>query len=319
MLIVLSEALRDSHLQKPLSPKARDALINLSTATYDAKHLVTGSRRLFEDLQKLDLDREPTRRFKEASAYIADAQALRLKVPTYLHVQPIGHAAHVETTASQSGVNQVVFNVPLDYFADSGRAVCSFLIGENVHDTDIYALMGEAYATQLRGFRCVLAKADGHGEVTPQTFESFARQDFAVLCVVDSDRREPDANVGRTAADAIDLHEVLRAQGKVATVHVLPCRELENLLPAALVTEALPPGPRDPQRSKVLSQKHRLGKADFDDLKDLVKLDRVAEYLARCPSRERANLCFSGGAHEAVREVGALVWSFGLAARKGRL
>ena len=81
MLIVLSESLRDRDLRVPLLSRAQDALVNLSTAAYDQKHLVTGSRRIFDDLQKLGLDPGPSRRFKEASAYVADGQALRSKGP----------------------------------------------------------------------------------------------------------------------------------------------------------------------------------------------------------------------------------------------
>lgn len=317
MLIVLSESLRDRDLRVPLSSRAQDALVNLSTAAYDQKHLVTGSRRIFDDLQKSGLDPGPSRRFKEASAYIADAQALRSKVPTYIQVQPVGHAAQVELLSSAEAVKQVVFNVPLDYFADSGRAGCSWLVGEDLHDIDIYVILGETSAAQFRGFRCALRRADGHGGGTPQTFELLARQGLPVLCIVDSDKDDPTASMGQTAADAVNRHDILRALGKVATVHVLPCRELENLLPAALVTQALPPEPRDPHRLKVLAQQHRLGTVDFAELKDLVKLDQVREHLARLPSQERARLCFSTDAHEALREVGTLVWSFGLA-RRGR-
>jgi len=318
MLIVLSELLREDDLRMPLSQRARDALINLSTAAYEGKHLLAGSRRIFENLQELGLDDEPSNRFKEATAYIADAQTLRSKIPAYIHVQPIGQSPHVEIVSTPSVTGQIVFNVPLDHFADSEQVGRSWLMAEHIHDADSYAAFGQAYAQRFRGFRCALRKADGHGGATPHTFESFAEQDMSVLCIVDSDRHDPTAKLGQTATDALARQETVRARGKVATVHILPCRELENLLPAALVVEALPEDPKHPHRVKVLAQQHRLGKIDFDELKELVKLEQVSATLTRLPARECAKLCFSTHACAALEEVSALVCSFGLASRRGR-
>ena len=318
MLIVLSESLREDDLRMPLSQRARDALINLSTAAYEGKHLLAGSRRIFENLQELGLDDEPSNRFKEATAYIADAQTLRSKIPAYIHVQPIGQSPHVEIVSTPSVTGQIVFNVPLDHFADSEQVGRAWLMAEHIHDVDSYVAFGQAYAQRFRGFHCALRKADGHGGATPHTFESHAKQDMSVLCIVDSDRHDPTAKLGQTATDALARQETVRAHGKVATVHVLPCRELENLLPAALVVEALPEDPKHPHRVKVLAQQHRLGKIDFDELKELVKLDQVSATLTRLPARECAKLCFSTHACAALEEVSALVCSFGLASRRGR-
>ena len=318
MLIVLSESLRERDLQTPLAQRARDALINLSTGAYEGKHLVAGSRRIFDDLQKLGLDQKTSDRFQEATAYIADAQTLRPRVPAYIHVQPVGQKSHVEIVSTPHVTGQIVFNVPLDHFADSERVGRSWLMGEHIHDADSYVAFGEAYAQRFHGFRCSLRRADGHGGATPQTFESLAKQDMPVLCIVDSDRYDAAASLGRTAADAVLRKEALHAHGKVATVHVLPCRELENLLPAALVINALPEDPKHPHRVKVLAQQHRLGMADFDELKNIVKLDEVSTYLARLPARECARLCFSTPTPAALEEVSALVCSFGLASRRGR-
>lgn len=318
MLIVLSELAREDDLQMPLSQRARDALFNLSTAAYEGKHLLAGSRRTFADLQKIALGPVPSGRFKEASAHLADAQTLRSKIPAYIHVQPIGQSPHVEIVSTPGVTGQIVFNVPLDHFADSEQVGRSWLMAEHIHDVDTYAAFGQAYAQRFHGFRCALRTADGHGGATPHTFESYAKQDMSVLCIVDSDRHDPTAKLGQTATDALARQETVRAHGKVATVHVLPCRELENLLPAAIVVEALPEDPKHPHRVKVLVQQHRLGKIDFDELKELVKLDQISAYLTRLPARECAKLCFSTHTCAALEEVSALVCSFGLASRRGR-
>jgi hypothetical protein len=319
MLIVLSEALRSRDLQAPLSAAARDALLNLSTAAYGGKHLVTGSRLLFGELQQLAvLGPMVTGRFKNASAFISDANALRSKVSAYIRVHPIGHTAQVEIAQTDGAEPQLIFSLPLDYFADAERAGCSWLVGEHLRDATTYVALGKAYATKFRGFDCALREMDGHGGATPQTFRSLAEHGLSVLCIVDSDRTEPAAPLGQTAVQALACHEALRSLAKVATVHVLPCRELENLLPAALVLDVFPNDPKNPHHAQVHVQQRRLGGVDFAELKDLVKLEHVSAHLAKLSARKCAELCFSRNVHAALLTVGTLVWSFGLASRQGR-
>ena len=318
MLIVLSESLRDHDLQAPLTDRARDALLNLSTVAYQRQHLVSGSRRMFKEIQQLAaLGKPATDRFHEASALLTDADALRHKVLAYVHVKPAGQAPNVEVD-TRAGANQIVFNVPLDYFADSGRTDRSWLIGENLRDTDTYVALGEAYAKRSPGFLCTLKKSDGHGGATAQAFALLARQDSWTLCLVDSDRCAPAADLGQTASDTIKSLADLRAQGKIAHAHVLPCRELENLLPTALVIDALPEASDHPDRIRVTAARARLGGLDFADVKDLVKLEQVRDYLVRLRPDQRASRYLAHNMHAGLEEVVGLVWSFGLGARRGR-
>lgn len=318
MLIILSESLREQDLREPLAARARDALLNLATAAYGGKHLITGSRRLFGELQQLaPLRPVHAGRFKEASALITEAQALRSKVSAYVMVEPIGSKPRIDLVHS-AGATQTIFNVPLDYFGDAERTGRSWFVGEDPRDITIYITLGEAYATRFRGFPCALNKMDGHGGATANTFELLAKQDKAVLCIVDSDRSASTGALRGTAAAAVECHERMKAHGKIAALHVLPCRELENLLPADVVTDALPGDLKHPHRVNVLANQHLLGLVDFAELKHLVKLEQVSEHLARLKLHACAALFFSRNVHSSVEEVGALIWSFGLASRKGR-
>ncbi len=316
MLIFLSESLREQELRAPLAPRVRDALLNLSTAAYEGKHLVTGSRQLFGELIQLaSLGPAATGRFRDASALITDAQALRQSVSAYIRVHPVGREPRVELDGPAS---QIVFNLPIDHFSDSEHVASSRLMGENLRDAVAYVALGEARASQFRGFFCVLKGVEGHGGGTPQAFRVLAEQDAVVLCLVDSDQTDPSASLGRTATDALDCHDLMRALGKVATVHLLPCRELENLLPRSLVLDALPKDPKNAHRVRVWAEQHKLGLVDFVDLKHLVHLQDVSDHLATLTAHKRAELCFAGNVHPALEEAGTLIWSFGLASRRGR-
>lgn len=321
MLIVLSESLRARDLRSPLAPAVRDALLNLSTAAYEGKHLLAGSRLLFGDLQQLTVLGPVTAgRFKEASTVTAEALALRDSVAALIRVEPVGSAPSFERLTTATGAAQYVFHLPLDHFADSARVGSSCLVGEHLRDVTTYIALAEAVAASspYRGLRCTLRAVDGHGGETHQTFLLSTEQEGAVLCIVDSDRSDASSPPGSTATALLSCCDGVWVRDRAAAVHVLPCRELENLLPARLVLDALPGDPKDTHRNHVLAQQHRLGLADFEELKHLVKLQQVSEHLRKLTPMKRAEAYLREPVHPALREVSALAWSFGLAPRRGR-
>lgn len=319
MLIVLSDSLRVRDLRPPLARDARDALLNLSTAAYEGTHLLAGTRLLFGDLQQLtELGPVVTGRFKEASPGGAEAMALTTSVAAMIHVEPLGSPPRVAHRDPGTAQEQVVFHLPLEHFAESSRSGCSYLLGEHSRDATFYIALGEAAATRHRGLHCNLRCADGQGGATFRTFRLLVDQGNCVLCIVDSDRGQPADPLQQTAKDVLGCGEAARSQGKVAMTHVLPCRELENLIPAALVLDSLPQDPRNPTRLRVLAGAARLGLADFAELKDIVKLEDISEHFRRLSPHKRAELCLSGDVHPALDSVRSHIWSFGLASRRGR-
>lgn len=319
MLIVLSDSLRVRDLRPPLARDARDALLNLSTAAYEGTHLLAGTRLLFGTLQQLtELGPVVTGRFKEASPGGAEAMGLTTSVATMIHVEPLGSPPRVAHRDPGTAHEQVVFHLPLEHFAESSRIGCSYLLGEHSRDATFYVALGEAAATRHRGLRCNLRCADGQGGATFRTFRLLVDQCNCVLCIVDSDRDHATDVLKQTAAQVVACCESARAACKVAMAHVLPCRELENLIPPRLVLDALPNDPRDPRRIRVLAAESRLGLADFAELKELVKLEDISEHFRRLSPHKRAELCLSGDVHPALENVRSHIWSFGLASRRGR-
>ncbi len=319
MLIFLDESLRDDQLRPPLAPLAIDALLNLATAAYEGKHLLCGSRLLFGDLHRLsELGSVAAARFREASLTGTEAIRLRSSLAASIHVHPIGAEPRFELLVAVDGEPlQFVFHLPLSYFSDSARLGLPWLIGEHPRDATTYVALGRAFVAPYKSLRCNLRKADGHGGATHQTFELMIQQRETALCIVDSDRTSPSSPVGQTATKVRECRSKLKAD-QVAAAHVLPCRELENLLPEALVIDTLPEDPQEPHRVRVLEHRHRLGNADFSDLKDLVKLEQISEHLARCTPHEAARLCLAKPVHPALQTLSNLVGSFGVASRRGR-
>lgn len=319
MLIALSDSLRHGDLRRGLARDARDALINLSTAAYEGNHLIAGSRLLFGDLQQLaELGPIVTGRFKEASARGAEALALVSEAAAVVRIEPIGTPPSIDCRGAGTAKEQLAFHVPLDHFKESVRLGPSWIVAEHSRDLLIYISLGEAAVTRHRGLRCNLRGADGHGGATHRTFQNLAEQQGCVLCIVDSDRTGPGEPMSQTATQVTTCRDTARAACKVATAHVLPCRELENLLPKALVLDALPNDPKDPHRLRVLASEDRLGRVDFEDIKDLVKLQEISEHFARLTPPKRAQLCFTEGSSAALSDVGKLVLDFGVASQRGR-
>lgn len=321
MLIVLSETLRARDLRTPLTPAVRDALINLSTAAHEGMHLIAGSRLLFGELQQLaGLGSQAQARFKAASAAIDDAFALRDIVSALIRVEPRDVAPSCERLTAPGHPVQLVFHLPLDFFADSARVGSSCLIGEHLRDAQIYITLGKAISAvkRYRGLHCILRARDGHGGETPHTLRLDAAQEGCVLCVVDSDRDSADGPLGTTAtATLAGLTDGCIAD-KPAAAHVLPCRELENLIPPALVLGALTHPPAAMLRAQVEAHSHRLGLGDFADLKHLVKLQCVCDHLAAITPHKVAEAYLRQPIHPALHEVSTLAWSFGLAAHRRR-
>lgn len=318
MLIHLSDELRTNDLnRRPLAPAARDALINLSTAVYEGKHLVSGSRLTFGELKQLsELGSVACDRFKAASSLVTDAEELRSRIPAHILVRSLGHPPAVESLSDA----RLMFHVPLDHFADSDRTSSSWLVAEESYDMAVYRALGCAFATRSRGFRCMLRTLPGHGGDIHWRFAKLA-DDGCVVCFVDSDRTAPDAPLGNTAADALARRAELWARGKIAAVHVLPCHELENLLPAPLVLASLPRDPKNQERDKILANQACLGLVDHVDLKALTSkrlLEWASVHIQTLTDRKLAEMCCSVTAHPALLAVSELAWSFGLATKPGR-
>lgn len=316
MLIALTEALR-ADLRAPLDRKARDALINLATAAYEGKHLLAGSRRMFGDLQQLaELGQRAADQFKEAGPGGSEARGLIASAAAFVQIAPLRTHPRVEHLHADR--EQIVFHLPLDHFADTIRAERPWIVAEHKTDVDLYHALGETAAARRKGLGFGLRRQDGHGGKLHHSFKERIDEGCAVLCVADSDRYHAEDSPKQTATNVLACCEAAQARGKLAAAHVLPCRELENLIPADLVIEAVSADPAYPGRVHVLAARDRLGLADFADLKDLVRLPIVRDYFLKLRDVERARLCFTDPPNTALEAVAALVWSFGVASRRGR-
>lgn len=322
MLIAFSDSLIQSRdLTKDMCDDARDALVNLSTAVYEGHHVISCSPQTLGRVLELgdNLGVLAVERFRQAKRVLKDSNALKPQMWSYVEVQESGTPPSVVVRSQQ--VWPIIFRVGLDYFRRSQQAQAASMVGEDERDSKMYQALGAAMATRVRGFHCSLNAVAGGGQNTGRTFAAQAAKG-PTLCIVDTDRVAPDAPLKETALEAQQNYYRLRAENRVADLHILPCHELENLLPEQLVLDALPPELERTHGAILRGQCTRLGQCDYVDLKEVFGgcsiLRWTVDYVARISPHALRQICFHERSRSELREVGERVWSFGVASKPAR-
>lgn len=137
---------------------------------------------------------------------------------------------------------------PWTWLHRRGRLDATVLAGENLSDACFYRWLGRAWAARSHSddalwvnIELSLSCRGLGGDTARQEVPEIARNDDPVLCILDSDRNHPAAELGPTA------RAVSSAMDRLSTDHLtrvepLPARDIENILPLALVEEVMVPG-----------------------------------------------------------------------------
>lgn len=222
----------------------RDALSNLALAHHEGKHILSGPSALLDELANAcELSERSRDIFRKIKVRHHEAKTLR---------ESVSHFALIEARGGdiqeKPGEDQRCFRVPLEYFSDSGRVQASRLVAENRDDARVYQRAAGAFASrgELKGLAVTFQIYGGGGSTTAGSLRDHALQGPTV-CVVDADYKwsneEGEPAKGDTAAAAMRVAAELKGKA-VCTVYAVPCREIENLLPPALVLDCFVAGDR---------------------------------------------------------------------------
>lgn len=255
------------------------ALSNLALSHFEGKHFIIGSPSLLAALVKSDeLDEALRGRFKVIRERTNDGYGLRgeARAQVLVHASP-----GVEVATDESG-GRTIFNVGLSWFVDSARVQAMRLLAENPKDAEFYrlAVMAMVSRRAQRGVSSSLRLSGGGGSTTgPQLL--LLAPEGGVVCVVDNDRAHVTDGLKGTAKAARAALEEARRRGALAEVLELPCRTIENLLPAGLVLEALPRTTGQSVRGRFHDAERRgeLGGGKFADLKEECAADMLSHTL----------------------------------------
>lgn len=205
----------------------RRAISNLLHAGREGRHAVFGSRDLLIAMERSavfsDLDSAylafAAGRLTQDGMWMADAPKVRVAIDSEI----------VEQQADG-------WRVPLDFFLNADRLDVPALLCENIRDAMFYRQHAVwAVDSGLHGYRVKLELLHGGGDQTAEMFTHYLTDTSrAIVCVADSDRSEPAANLGLVASRCqAATRAAVGSEFRVA-LHVLDARSLENLISDSL-------------------------------------------------------------------------------------
>ncbi|HIF9497144.1 TPA: hypothetical protein ACX6SJ_001573 [Photobacterium damselae] len=136
---------------------------------------------------------------------------------------------------------QNIINISYDFFEISARIQPSILITENDLDFELYNYITETYSKCDASLNVGLKikKICGYGSHCYKVFKDHQDEHQFAMCIVDCDRKYPDAQLGSTAGQF--KSDDLKVNGTVQA-NILNVREVESLLPSDLIIEAIKDG-----------------------------------------------------------------------------
>lgn len=225
------------------------ALEKIGCAAYDGHHRLIGPSEFFDVCAHLpELSRFARAAFQAAKDHRSTNLSLRQRVSHYIEVWPdaIPNTWNDKRMPSEGIPGQDIhaLQVPLRWFAEQHRSRPTCLMGENLIDARIFALVAATYASRSDwGLKDPLSfeLEGGNGSQTGNRLQERGTGQL-VLCLVDSDKKWPHARDGETARDAQKHWKRLRSAStpsspectSVTWLEVLNTHELENLLPPRL-------------------------------------------------------------------------------------
>lgn len=236
MLILLSEEFH-WHLSELIGePRFRRAMGNLLLAHRDGKHIVSAPTSVLNDLIRLTNGDEKG----EWRKIKLERPKLGVVQENVTHICIVVPEQERRVQRKQTG-GQIHLHVPYTYFDDFESAGSAHLVAEDQDDADLYLIAARAYVAfspDLQGTKVILHCFGGGGGNINDAFRAHARHSFT-LGIVDSDKKWPSAALGKTCMDLQEVLVELEREGRsLAELIVLPCHELENLLPAALIIDS---------------------------------------------------------------------------------
>lgn len=236
MLIIIDAAVANLSSATLADPRLRESVDNLCIAHRKGLHVVAGSPHALRTIGRyFGGDIEGT--LRQVAGRHHELTSIKDAVKEYVQVE----ARDDRGVEREMRGDHLVYRVPYPWFDKYEAVMPSRLVTEDADDRDVYVAVLNAYRfvrkAELRGLRCMVQGFGGGGSSTEDQFRDHAGRG-PTLAVADSDMRGPISHAGATA------RALVRAADKLATTTVsraelTPCHEIENILPAQLVSDCL--------------------------------------------------------------------------------
>lgn len=231
IFLIKKEVLQDAE-------KYKESLEYLLDSFYRGKHIID-----FECIVSLEVNLIPlfesNTNIRKAIEYYKlqrqNIRTLRTQVEQYVEV---GLSEYIIPSEG----NPKVIKINISYF-NRELSEC-WLLSENASDCEFYLSM--VYNVKHFGHFSELFKDvvklsfeidNGSGNATSEVLERRINNKKVVLCIVDSDKKTANGDIGGTSGQVLSRWEQLRTSANISDLYILNVREKENLIPPSLYLE----------------------------------------------------------------------------------
>ncbi|EGF6590012.1 hypothetical protein IC123_004334, partial [Salmonella enterica] len=260
MLINIENATEENVLDS----KFTTAIENILRAFAERKHLIIAQKKFFNCImeEKGGIYSMTSKNFaSEALAGLIEYHAILNQVSFYISVDFTIHDTSFRWI--DLGEKYKFICGPL-YFNDSSQLQKTKIVCENPLDSDFFKIIAAFYARNEHLSRCSINfnVLNGGGGSTKDVFERTIQNDEIAFCIVDNDKKHPQAPYGGTSSHF--LGEKIKRSG---LVEILDVHEVESLVPLDTIEEVL-------KNLNLMIKK----KDTLDFLKKLCSIDESAKF-----------------------------------------
>lgn len=229
MLIEISDSTTDALIDE--QPEVIRAIENLARARRQGHHVILASRDAAQLLGSFPgLSDEAQAVYQRVASRLSQKKSLYDTVALLVRLS----AGLTEPRAIETGDKRVV-EVPPSHFVHLESPLPPYLLSENINDAKTYHLAGEVFSvhSDMGNVPLRFSHRGGGGGTLYQEYDYIQSNCRRMcLCLADSDRQFPGDSLGSTGSDLLETES---DQCPITEVHIISCREVENLIPVSLL------------------------------------------------------------------------------------
>jgi hypothetical protein len=277
MLLILDESLINGIGS---NSNVIEALELIAQARRLGKHIVFGNRKILSFLANCEL---LSRRASEVYRKLYET------FPTSrVYVDKIGLSVEIvldDTLELITRGSSRIIRASINYFKDFTILDHTVLLLEDLDDASFYKRLAKAYLVwqEIGNVFVMYDPRNGGGQNTHKTFSTIQnRKDKFCLCLLDSDRRAPNLDIGDTAKAVCRVNDKTQP---LCDALILGVREIENLIPTSLYRATFE---SDSNKSKTIDFLERLEESQFAENRkylDIKKGLTLAKVLKEEPQK----------------------------------
>ncbi|MCP4373882.1 MAG: hypothetical protein GY797_38135 [Deltaproteobacteria bacterium] len=232
MLFVLDDSLIPSLTQPNTDRHLIGVLDDLARLRRDGKHLVFGSRNIFEALIKCStLDESSLAVYRKIFSKLPGLHSLTRMMFRRIEIIHSSYPPLIENHYEGK-----VFKIPFHLFTDISYFSRSILLAENLNDAQIYIHIANTYLVmnKMGVIKLHYALQGGGGSTTVNEYREIQeRKERLCLCLLDNDKKTPHCGLGDTAKKVKDSDD---PRCLFTEYYIIGARDIENLFPTSILS-----------------------------------------------------------------------------------